>query len=228
MCRAVCFVRKADMPKTDITKENANKTDLNQAQAGKLSHVQRTGNSRIALSFLEQQVPLKSFILRILKRPQDVDDIAQETFIRAIKSETRNEIEFPRAYIYRIARNLAFEVLSKKHIQLTEYIEDCSLEDLPMSDEVVENEVAVNERMRKVKEAIADLPPQCQRVFIMHKIYGFKYREIASQLGISMSTVEKHIISGLRKCRHSVLEKENPNNVISFIEDERKNTGRME
>ena len=166
------------------------------------------GITRLTLSFLEQQGALKSFISRFVRRPQDVDDIAQETFIRAIKAEKRNEIEFPRAYIYRIARNLAFEFLSKKHIKLTNYIDDCALDELavPVSD--VENTIAVNERMAKVKEAIADLPPQCQRVFIMHKVYGFKYREIASQLGISMSTVEKHIISGLRKCRHAVLTKE--------------------
>lgn len=216
------------MPKVDMSKNNIVKADYKKDLSNTLSHVQRSGNSRITLSFLEQQGPLKNFILRILKRPQDVEDIAQETFIRAIKSEARNEIEFPKAYIYRIARNLAFEALKKKHIQLTEYIEDCSLERLPMSEEFVENEYAINERMRKVKDAIADLPPQCQRVFIMHKVYGFKYREIASQLGISMSTVEKHIISGLRKCRHSVLEKENPDNVIQLIGDERKDTGRME
>jgi len=50
----------------------------------------------------------------------------------------------------------------------------------------------------------------------MHKVYGFKYREIASQLGISMSTVEKHIISGLRKCRHAVLEKEKGQEVVNI------------
>ena len=186
------------------------------------------GITRMTLSFLEQQGSLKYFISRFVKRPHDIDDIAQETFIRAIRAEKRNEIEFPRAYIYRIARNLSYEFLSKKHVKLTQYIDDCAFEDLavPISD--TENIIAVNERMTKVKEAIADLPPQCQRVFIMHKVYGFKYREIASQLGISMSTVEKHIISGLRKCRHAVLEKENSNGVVSMLTDTAKRNGSMD
>ena len=46
-------------------------------------------------SFLEQQGSLKLFISKFIQRPQDVDDIAQETFIRAIRAETRNDIEFP-------------------------------------------------------------------------------------------------------------------------------------
>ena len=183
------------------------------------------GVTNMTLSFLEQQGPLKSFISKFVKRPQDVDDIAQDTFIRAIRAEKRNDIEFPRAYLYRIARNLSFEFLSKKHVKLTNYIEDCALDDIcvPVAD--VEKTIAVNERMVRVKEAIADLPPQCQRVFIMHKVYGFKYREIASQLGISMSTVEKHIISGLRKCRHSVLAKEKSDGVVSLYGEPRKALG---
>ena len=179
-------------------------------------------------SFLEQQGSLKLFISKFIQRPQDIDDIAQETFIRAIRAETRNDIEFPKAYIYRIARNLSYEFLSKKHVKLTQYIEDCALGELSMPTTDVENTIAVNERMTKVKEAIADLPPQCQRVFIMHKVYGFKYREIASQLGISMSTVEKHIISGLRKCRHAVLKKEHANTVVSLRGETAKKTERME
>lgn len=216
------------MPETEMFGKKATKSGSESVKSDGNSLVQNSGPSRLTKSFIEQQVPLKSFISKIIRRPQDVEDIAQETFIRAIRAEKRNEIEHPRAYIYRIARNLAYEVLSKKHIRMTEYIDDCSLEDLPMSDEVVENEIAVNERMRKVKQAIADLPPQCHRVFIMHKVYGFKYREIASQLGISMSTVEKHIISGLRKCRHSVLEKENPNSVVPLFRGKRNNTGQVD
>jgi len=123
--------------------------------------VKGAGLTKITLSFLEQQGALKSFISKFVKRPQDVDDIAQETFIRAIRAEKKNEIEFPRAYMYRIARNLAFEFLSKKHVKLTGYIEDCASEELAVSVASVENTIAVNERMVKVKDAIADLPPQC-------------------------------------------------------------------
>lgn len=72
------------------------------------------------------------------------------------------------------------------------------------------------EKFDRVKVAIAEMPPQCQRVFIMHKVYGFKYKEISQQLGISVSTVEKHMMTGLKKCRQSMKSQEQPNAVIDF------------
>ena len=172
--------------------------------------------SQISKAFVDQQRPLKAFISRFVRRPQDIDDIAQETFIRAFLAEKKGDIQHPKAYIYRVARNLAFETLKKKSNQLTNYIEDSCDQSLLNSGENIENNMVVTEKFDRVKAAIADMPPQCQRVFIMHKVYGFKYREISQQLGISVSTVEKHIITGLKKCRQSVRHQEQPNKVVDF------------
>jgi len=172
--------------------------------------------SRISKAFMEQQRPLKAFISRFIRGPQDIDDIAQETFVRAFLAEQKGDIQHPKAYIYRVARNLAFETLTKKSTQLTSYIEDSCDQSLLESGEDIENKAIVMEKFDRVKIAIAEMPPQCQRVFIMHKVYGFKYREISQQLGISVSTVEKHMMTGLKKCRQSMKSQEQPNAVIDF------------
>ena len=175
-----------------------------------------SSRSRISKAFMEQQRPLKAFISRFIRGPQDIDDIAQETFVRAFLAEQKGDIQHPKAYIYRVARNLAFETLTKKSTQLTSYIEDSCDQSLLESGEDIENKVIVMEKFDRVKIAIAEMPPQCQRVFIMHKVYGFKYREISQQLGISVSTVEKHMMTGLKKCRQSMKSQEQPNAVIDF------------
>lgn len=161
-------------------------------------------------------MPLKAFISRLIRKPQDIDDIAQETFVRAFLAEQKGAIQHPKAYLYRIARNLTFEILSKKSNKLTSYIEDSSDYSLLDSGEDIEGIVIVREKLDRVKVAIAEMPPQCQRVFIMHKVYGFKYKEISQQLGISVSTVEKHIMTGLKKCRQSVKSQEQPNIVVDI------------
>ena len=172
--------------------------------------------SDISEAFVEQQRPLRAFISRFIRGPQDIDDIAQETFVRAFLAEQKGDIQHPKAYIYRVARNLAFETLSKKSTQLTSYIEDsCDLA-LLQSGEDIEVATIVKEKFDRVKVAIAEMPPQCQRVFIMHKVYGFKYKEISQQLGISVSTVEKHIMTGLKKCKQSVKSQEEPNKVVEL------------
>ena len=145
-----------------------------------------SSQTAISRAFQEQQAPLKAFISRLIRRPQDIDDIAQETFVRAFLAEQKGVIQHPKAYIYRIARNLAFEILSKKSNQLTSYIEDSCDNSLLQSGEDIESTAIVMEKFDRVKVAIAEMPPQCQRVFIMHKVYGFKYKEISQQLGLSL------------------------------------------
>ena len=180
------------------------------------SNSNTSSQSTIFKAFKEQQMPLKAFISRLIRKPQDIDDIAQETFVRAFLAEQKGTIQHPKAYLYRVARNLTFEILSKKSNELTSYIEDSSDYSLLESGEDIENKAIVMEKFDRVKIAIAEMPPQCQRVFIMHKVYGFKYREISQQLGISVSTVEKHMMTGLKKCRQSMKSQEQPNAVIDF------------
>ncbi|MCB1674664.1 MAG: helix-turn-helix domain-containing protein [Halioglobus sp.] len=49
-------------------------------------------------------------------------------------------------------------------------------------------------------EAAKTLPAQCQRVFLLKRVYGYSHKEIARELGISISTVEKHAAAGLKRC----------------------------
>ena len=180
------------------------------------SNSNASSQSTVFKVFEEQQMPLKAFISRLIRKPQDIDDIAQETFVRAFLAEQKGAIQHPKDYLYRIARNLTFEILSKKSKKLTSYIEDSSDYSLLNSGEDIEGIAIVREKLDRVKVAIAEMPPQCQRVFIMHKVYGFKYKEISQQLGISVSTVEKHIMTGLKKCRQSVKSQEQPNIVVDI------------
>ena len=200
------------------------KKDHNSATVGTDPEARR---SDISEAFVEQQRPLRAFISRFIRGPQDIDDIAQETFVRAFLAEQKGEIQHPKAYIYRVARNLAFETLSKKSTQLTSYIEDsCDLA-LLQSGEDIEVAMIVKEKFDRVKVAIAEMPPQCQRVFIMHKVYGFKYKEISQQLGISVSTVEKHIMTGLKKCKQSVKNQEKPNKIVDLTQRDSVSRGHL-
>ena len=53
--------------------------------------------SEISQAFMQQQEPLKVFISRLIRRPQDIDDIAQETFVRAFLAEQKGTIQHPKA-----------------------------------------------------------------------------------------------------------------------------------
>ncbi len=158
--------------------------------------------SRIVKAFLENEAALKRFLSRFFSRAEDIDDVSQETFLKAFAAEAEREIRAPKAFLYRIARNTALNELSKKARSDTTSIVDSHRLDV-IEDErqaAVDDQVAARQKLVIFAHAVAELPPQCRRVFLLRKVYGLSHKDIAERQGISVSTVEKHVATGLVKC----------------------------
>lgn len=158
--------------------------------------------SPILQAFLDNERGLKRFLNRFLPRQQDVDDVAQETFLRAFAAEADQEVRDPRAFLYKVARNLALNERSRLSTRLTGAIEDFPDPSvLGQKDQVTgEQMLEGREKLAIFADAVARLPDQCRRVFLLRKVQGLSQREVAAQLGISESTVEKHVAAGLGRC----------------------------
>lgn len=148
--------------------------------------------------FLDCRVRLRRLVAKIVK-PQDIDDILQETFIRACAASEKTEVRHPRSFILKTAQNLALNHVMSAYSRRTQ-LEDFSTSDVFPAMESVGSEVESQERFLGFCRAVRDLPPQCRRVFVLRKVYGLSMREIASYLGISESTAEKHAAKGLLLC----------------------------
>eukprot|EP01041_Mallomonas_annulata_P026437 gene26437-47759_t len=70
--------------------------------------------------------------------------------------------------------------------------EDIALE--PAPDEAA----ASRQRLRQLVDAVAELPPQMQRAFRLHKLEGNSHAETARIMGLSVKSVEKHISAALK------------------------------
>lgn len=150
--------------------------------------------SSILRSFLENERGIKRYLSRFLPRAQDVDDLAQETFLRAF-AQGGAGVNNPRAFLYRIAHNLALNERDRMANRITTSMEDSpDPAVLGAGDQVsVEETVEGRRKMTIFAEAISALPPQCRQVFILRKIHGLSQKEVALKLGLSVSTVEKHL-----------------------------------
>ena len=147
--------------------------------------------------FVGQRESLQRFLLRFFPDPRDVEDVAQEAYLRAFQAEREKPVRSPRAFLFRVARNLALNELSRKARALTDYIEDATAGQEPAGAHSLEAQAEGEQRLALFCRAAARLPPQCRRAFLMRKVYGYSQREIAETLGVSISTVEKHIATGL-------------------------------
>lgn len=156
--------------------------------------------SVIARVFLESEPSLKRFVARFFSRSQDIEEVVQETFLRAFHAEKELHVRAPKAFLFRIARNLALKELTKKSRLITDYIEDSGGLETLGQESSAEDHMEMRQKLAAFCNVVASLPPQCRRAFLMRKVYGFSQKEIAERLDISVSTVEKHIASGLMKC----------------------------
>ena len=156
-------------------------------------------------AFLDNETALKRFLSRILPTESDVEDIAHEAFIRAYSASATQAIMMPKAFLFRIAKNLAINERSRMWNTTTTFVGDA--EELDSLGAGNDSEVSGEDRLdshRKFEllaQAIDQLPSQCRRVFILRKIEGYSHKEIAAEVGISVSTVEKHIAAGLVRCQ---------------------------
>jgi len=176
----------------------------------------RNVNSGIYDAYTRHQAALKRYISRFLPNSYDIEDVSQETFLRAFTTEKSREIEQPKSFLFRIAKHVALTQLTQKSRQITDYLEDFDESEVLLTEDTVEDELIARETLGIHCEAVAGLPPQCRRVYLMRKVYGMSHKEIAGQLGIAVSTVEKHLIKGVEQCDRYVQEK--TNNISSSTE----------
>lgn len=135
--------------------------------------------------------------------PHEVEDIVQETYVRLCQVGAAERILHPKSYLYRTARNLALDSLKRADNRMTGswYEETEGSGDLvgPALDETFE-QAASSEEFGHFCEAVRQLPVQARRVFVLKKVYGHSQREIASEMGLAESTVEKHVALAVRRC----------------------------
>lgn len=165
------------------------------------------GRKGLAEIFETSRAHLAARLAKFVLRPEDVEDILQEAFIQTYEASFDREIQSPQAYLYVTARNLVFAEKKKQAREVIREIED--IDDghfdpkLPLADDILHHRKA----LKSFVDAANTLPPQCRKVFLMRKIHGISQKEIAKRLGISTSTVERHITNAIKRC-HSQMQRD--------------------
>jgi RNA polymerase sigma factor (sigma-70 family) len=154
--------------------------------------------------FREYRPALLRFLRRRVGNDADAEEIAQEACIRLLRYPDETDPQALKALLYRIAINLVGMRARESRRRFGSA--HVSLDELELaSGEATQEQVLLDqERLRLLQAAINALPEKCRQVFILSRISGLSYPEIASRCGISVKMVEKHISKALAICRDKV------------------------
>ncbi len=138
------------------------------------------------------------------------EEVLQETWIRA-NSNNKLIPDNPRAYLYRMANNLAIDLIRRETNKNAYSPPDNPVDSSDESQQISlvpspEESVISRQELSILQTAIEELPEKCREVFLLYRGEGLTMRQIASSLSISSKTVEKHIARAMLHCRKRLQE----------------------
>lgn len=179
--------RSADTPAPDPPEEGA--------AAASDGHA-----AEVAALFREHNRTLVNFLLARLKSEQDAREVAQEAYVRLLQLHHPSGVSFLRAYLFRVAANLATDRLRRRTVRVgTESIE--LFEDLSSERNTTEVGVAAAEELAFIRRCLHELPERWRDAFIRHRIHGESEVSIARSLGLTDRMVRNYIMQTLCYCR---------------------------
>ena len=139
----------------------------------------------------DQAPRLRRWLDARLRSSEDANDLVQDAFARFLRSESRDGLRRPEAFLNRIVRNLLID-RSRRLSNRTPHV-PIDEANAPIARATQEDELELEQTRRRYRAAVEALPPRMRAVFLLHRVEGLGYKEIATRLAISIRTVEWHV-----------------------------------
>jgi RNA polymerase sigma-70 factor (ECF subfamily) len=141
---------------------------------------------------------LNCWLRRKLGNSFDAADLAQDTFLRIIAARNAPAIEEPRKYLATIAKGLVVDRFRRLSI------EEAWLETLAARPEAFavspETRALILETLFAIDRMLDELGPRAREIFLLAQFEGLSYAAIGERLGVSVTTVKKHLARALAQC----------------------------
>jgi RNA polymerase sigma-19 factor, ECF subfamily len=135
----------------------------------------------------------------------EIDDLAQETYLRLLRIERIDLVRSPEALLFRIASNAVYEwrLLARNRLPHG----PSELDALEANDAEPTADVWRAEVTSALQAALARLSPKCRAVVVLHRREQLTYAEVGVTLGISIAMVKKYLSQGVALCREHLRER---------------------
>jgi RNA polymerase sigma factor (sigma-70 family) len=169
----------------------ASRDSHNVGTALRLTYVQITS------LFHQYREELTRRLVSMVKSHETAADLVQDTYVRLLRLGDAHVVEQPRALLHRIAANLAIDHLRKEKNGVQAFDGMDAAMAAPSQSPSPERELLAKQRLRLCLQVIEQLPRRSREAFVLCRVYGYSYQEIAVRMNISESGVEKLLMRAL-------------------------------
>ena len=148
--------------------------------------------------FLQFEPVIRQALGTRISRAADIDDLAQEVYLRLLRVPEPELVENPQGYLYRVALNVAAE-WRQRSSQALEHSSD------PLSSlaggEDLERDAWNEQRDDLVRQSLMGLPQASRTALILHVRDGLTYKEVAAHMGVTRRAVKRYVADGYAALR---------------------------
>lgn len=149
--------------------------------------------------FVREVLPLEAILMQYLRHnwrdSSGFEDLRQEIYMRVCEAAYKNPPERTRAFVFTTARNLLITRGRRAHVVPIDAVADV---DMIAADEPgADRKLIAREELRRVKNAVEQLPPRYREVVLLRRIEGLSRREIAQRLGLAEATVAEYLAKAM-------------------------------
>lgn len=127
---------------------------------------------------------------------QNAEDAAQDAALAMLEGDPA-AISDPRAYLRRSAHNGLIDIHRRRQARQATPLHELAETDMPADGRDPESALRANRLADALMDALSELPAKCQQVYVHHRLEGWTHAEIARNMGMSRSMVEKHMARAL-------------------------------
>ena len=148
----------------------------------------------------EHHLWLFHWLCKKLQCREDAADTTQDTFFRLFSFGDLAQIKQPRAFLVTTASRLMIDDSRRKAVEqryLEAYVQSRSEDDAVPSAETL---TMITDTLLMVAQVLDDLPEKPRLAFLMSRLEGMKYAEIAKELDVSVASIKKYIATAMVHC----------------------------
>jgi RNA polymerase sigma factor (sigma-70 family) len=146
--------------------------------------------------FLAHRSSLLHTLQRMVRNPSTAEDLLHETYLRVSRALDERRVHHLEPFVFRTARNLALDHLRAGRLHERTLADDVPLaivQRVPTRAGCLADAMHAERLLERLNACVAQLTVRQQRIFSLSRLHGSSHHDIATQLQVSISTVQKEL-----------------------------------